>query len=248
MPAPTFQYTYSDRLPSRNNGLAFVASIRVYWRRDPSNGSQPTSPRIVARTIRAVVEGIAQQSSVLRLHVAEEEIEEVLRKRLPFVDDGAEILNAHVSLTVDQETLDSAMRLERLLHEQELDELARRQAKGRADFLRDVMLKDPASARIYTMFELSPRIGGPSAHVDLDRLVQQVNDWHPEARWIGIAQILHDFLNGLSEGGRKDLLNIIQHAISLLGTPHQAARFSDIAGEPDGPVSISESSMPRLDE
>ncbi|WP_424528744.1 hypothetical protein ACOZ38_03390 [Sphaerisporangium viridialbum] len=162
--------------------------------------------------------------------------------------DGVEVLGARVNLFVDQETIDSAMRLERLLHEQELDELARRQAKARADFLREVMLKDPASARIYTMIELSPRVGGPSVHVDLDRLVEQVNEWHPDSRWISVAQILHEFLSGLSEGGRKDLLNIIHHAVRLLGTPDQATRLSEVAEKPSIPAPLSGSSPPRPGE
>ncbi|MEU4579446.1 hypothetical protein [Nonomuraea sp. NPDC023979] len=182
------------------------------------------------------------------MHAAEEDIEAALRIKLPIVADGIEVFGAHVSLSVDQDTIDAAMQLERLLREHELDDLARRQAKGRADFLREEILKDPASAQIYAMFELSPRIGGPSANINLDRLVQQVNEWHPESRWIAVAQILHDFLSNLSEGGRKDLLNIVQHALSLLGTPEQVARLSNFSGRPDIAAPLPEASIPRQDE
>lgn len=245
---PTFRYVYSDRFPSRDAGLAFTATIRADWRRLVAGRGKLSSPRVVARALRPLVEDVCGQASVLRVHAAEEDVEAALWSVVPVATDGVEVLDARVRLSVDQDTIDAAMRLERMHHELELDDLARRQAKGRADFLREEILKNPASAQMYALFELSPRVGGVSPDVDFGRLVQQINDWHPESRWIGVAQILHDFLNGLSGSGRKDLLNIVQHALSLLGTPDQVARLSHVCGRPDSAQPNPQSSALRKDD
>lgn len=244
---PISVYSYTDRLPSRNDGLAFSASIRYEWRRDLATWNRWSSPRAAARLIRTICEEVSGTATVLRVSAVEDEIAHRLRQGMPIVYEGIEIVQARVFLTVDQETINAAERLERLLHEYELDELARRQAKARADFLRDVMLSDPAAARLYAMLELPPRLGGPSGQTEVDDLVRRICEWHPQSRWVVIAQVLHDFVNGLSPNGRKDLLNIMQSAISTLGSREQALRLSNAAAMPDdlhSPASTESGELP----
>jgi hypothetical protein len=179
------------------------------------------------------VEESANNANVLRVRAAEQDVASALRDQLPVRRNGVELVRVDVTLSVDEETTEAAKRLERIRHEYELDELARRQAKARADFLRDVMLADPASADLYTMLELPPRLGGPTTPDGLEELVRKVKQWHPQSRWVLIAQILYEFLDGLSESGRKDLINIIHGALAILGTAEQAAKFESAVTMPE---------------
>ncbi|NUW36037.1 hypothetical protein HTZ77_32150 [Nonomuraea sp. SMC257] len=185
---------------------------------------------------RRIVEKTVRETSVLRLQDAEEKVEAVLRDRLPLRGEGVEVVRATVALTTDDETVRAAKRVQRLLHEQELDELARRQVKARADFLREVMFADPASARLYAMLDIPERIGGAREGMDVDEVVRRLNEWSPRSRWVVTAQILYDFVNGLSESGREDLLKIVASAIATLGTTEQADEFLHTAHIAEDPL------------
>ncbi|MFI0902170.1 hypothetical protein ACH4TE_01285 [Streptomyces sioyaensis] len=124
---------------------------------------------------------------------------------------------------------------DRLRRDYELDALARRQARARADFLRDEILANPASARLYTLLERSaehwPRLGGPPADTSLPDLVREVQGWQPHARWVVIAQLLHDFATGLTEEGRKEFVTILAKAVKVHGDEKTAQALIDAAGE-----------------
>ncbi|MEU2910339.1 hypothetical protein ACFYM3_24175 [Streptomyces massasporeus] len=124
---------------------------------------------------------------------------------------------------------------DRLRHEHELDALARRQARARADFLRTEILASPASARLYTLLERYtehwPRLGGPPAGTSLPDLVREVQQWQPQARWVVVAQLLHDFVAGLTEEGRKELLTILAKAVQVHGDEKTAQALIKAAGE-----------------
>lgn len=119
--------------------------------------------------------------------------------------------------------------------EYELDALARRQARARADFLRTEILADPASARLYTLLERYsehwPRLGGPPAGTSLPDLVREVQQWEPQARWVVVAQLLHDFVAGLTEEGRKELLTILAKAVKVHGDEKTAQALINATGE-----------------
>ncbi|MCT9138291.1 hypothetical protein N4G67_04255 [Streptomyces violarus] len=124
---------------------------------------------------------------------------------------------------------------DRLRREYELDALARRQARARADFLRAEILASPASARLYTLLERYtehwPRLGGPPAGTSLPDLVREVQQWQPQARWVVVAQLLHDFTAGLTEEGRKELLTILAKAVKVHGDDKIAQALIEAAGE-----------------
>ncbi|QLE71781.1 hypothetical protein FGW37_09325 [Streptomyces rectiverticillatus] len=124
---------------------------------------------------------------------------------------------------------------DRLHREYELDALARRQARARADFLRTEILANPASARLYTLLERYtehwPRLGGPPAGTSLPDLVREVQQWQPQVRWVAVAQLLHDFVAGLTEEGRKELLTILAKAVQVHGDERTAQALIKAAGE-----------------
>ncbi|WP_189822683.1 hypothetical protein [Streptomyces finlayi] len=123
----------------------------------------------------------------------------------------------------------------RLRREYELDSLARRQARAREDFLRREILASPASARLYTLLERSadywPRLGGPPAGTDLSSLVREVQQWHPQESWVTVAQLLHDFVLGLSLEGRKEFLTILANAVHVHGDEKRAQLLTNALGE-----------------
>ncbi len=141
----------------------------------------------------------------------------------------------------EQEREDAQRRVEhsreedQLRREYELDALARRQARARAEFLRTEILADPASARLYTLLERYtehwPRLGAPPAGTSLPDLVREVQQWQPQARWVVVAQLLHDFVAGLTEEGRKELLTILAKAVKVHGDEKTAQALINAAGE-----------------
>ncbi|MEV4503830.1 hypothetical protein [Streptomyces klenkii] len=102
-----------------------------------------------------------------------------------------------------------------------MDALACREARTRADFLRTELLANPASARLYTLLESYtehwPRLGGPPAGTGLPDLIREVQQWQPQARWVVVAHLLHDFVAGLTEEGRKEFLTTLAKAVTVHG-------------------------------
>ncbi|GAA3423688.1 hypothetical protein GCM10018953_08710 [Streptosporangium nondiastaticum] len=223
-PPPTTVYAFRDRIDSRDEGLPFLAFIRIEWFRDQDGVEKSCSPRTLAHTIRKIIEPLAQKGSVLRARAVEDEIFVELSQRLPLRVSSLVVSNVTVTLTVDDEVIDAAHKEEHLRREIKLDELARRQAKGRYDFLRDVILADPGAAQLYSLVDLPERIGKLPSR-DHDELVRRIAEWHPKSRWVVVGQILNDFLNKLSESGKNDLITVLHGAISTLGTEAQIARI-----------------------
>ncbi|MEU0631463.1 hypothetical protein [Streptomyces sp. NPDC005989] len=124
---------------------------------------------------------------------------------------------------------------ERLRHDHELDDLARRQAQARESFLREEILADPATARLYGLLEGAskhwPRLGGPPTGTNLEELVREVRQWQPGQQWVTIAQLLHDFVANLTEAGRKELLIILTDAVRAFGDENTAHRLALLSGE-----------------
>ncbi|MFF2013723.1 hypothetical protein ACFVWY_32315 [Streptomyces sp. NPDC058195] len=124
---------------------------------------------------------------------------------------------------------------DQLRREYELDALARRQARARADFVRTEILANPASARLYTLLERHtehwPRLGGPPAGTSLPDLVREVQEWTPQARWVTVAQLLHEFVAGLTEEGHKEFVKILAKAIKVHGDEKIAQALIEATGE-----------------
>ncbi|MDG9682480.1 hypothetical protein QC334_06950 [Streptomyces sp. DH18] len=122
-----------------------------------------------------------------------------------------------------------------LRREFELDTLARRQARAREQFLRTEILANPGSARLYTLLEGAaehwPRLGGPPAGTSLPDLVREVQQWQPQARWVVVAQLLHDFVIDLTEEGRKEFLTILAKAVKVHGDEKTAHALIKAAEE-----------------
>ncbi|MFG2848350.1 hypothetical protein ACGF12_35095 [Kitasatospora sp. NPDC048296] len=135
----------------------------------------------------------------------------------------------------DRRREEHAQEEDQLRREYELDTLARRQARARADFLRAEILADPASARLYTLLERYtehwPRLGGPPAGTSLPDLVREVQQWQPQTRWVVVAQLLHDFVAGLTEEGRKEFLTILAKAVKVHGDEKAAQALIKAASE-----------------
>ncbi|MFF0744949.1 hypothetical protein ACFYVL_31560 [Streptomyces sp. NPDC004111] len=214
-------------LASCDAGLTFTAVFRVEWQRSPDERSA-APPGDAGRAIRMLAEHLAGQRSVLRCAALEQDINYDLRQRLPWTTDGVEIVRAHVTLRCDEHTRTSAHRLAQLHREEELAELARRQASARLQFLQHEVLRTPATARLYLMLERT----GPQlpSETDLDALVQDVQKWHPQAQWVVVAQLLHTFLGKLSPGDTRDLLRTLRALFLDYGEKELAERLP--AGEP----------------
>ncbi|MGW2046301.1 hypothetical protein ACWCPF_14115 [Streptomyces sp. NPDC001858] len=201
---------FRDVLDSDEHGLAFNAVIRIEWRRHESEPCTTTAYEDVGRAVRGIAERLAADRSVLRAEATEQDINHELRSRLPRLIEGIEILQARVSLHVDEHTRTSAERMAQLRREETLAELARRQTTARIRFMQDEILRTPATARLYLMLEQTAHHGFLPPGVDADQIVRDVQQWHPEAKWVVVAQLLHTFLGNLTAQDGNDLLHTLR--------------------------------------
>ncbi|MFG2918026.1 hypothetical protein ACGF0D_34685 [Kitasatospora sp. NPDC048298] len=251
-------YVFSDRLISIDPSLRFSSKIQVTWRRLP-DALPAVGPHTAARLVRPLIDEAAATCDVLRQAAAEQDITATLDAQLPLGSDGVEVVHVRIRLTVDEETYDSALQAEQLRHahqrevarlrqdherhaerlqrEYELDDLARRQVRAREEFLRREILANPASARLYSLLERSTdnwqRLGAPPVGTDVTELVREVQQWQPGQRWVTAAQLLHDFVSGLSNEGRKELLTILADSVRAYGNEEVAKHLANLTGEPE---------------
>jgi hypothetical protein len=222
----TWTSVFDDRPGSRDAGLSFDAVIRAEWRHSPQGPINPDARHAASRAARLLVEKQLSSESVLRVAAAEQELAAALHDQLPFLRDGFELLRIRVTLRVDDHTAEGARLKERARHEFELDEMDRRQARARMEFLRNELLANPSAARLYTLIQHSPRLGGPPERSDPEELVRQIHQWHPDSRWVLVARTLHTFVSKLTEDNARDFLRILGSAMTTLGHRQLAEEIS----------------------
>ncbi|MFF4765107.1 MULTISPECIES: hypothetical protein [unclassified Streptomyces] len=201
---------FSDLLDSNEPSLTFDATIRVEWRRQEGEPGSATAYRDVGRAVRRIAESFASQRNVLRWEATEQDINHELRRLVPWCADGIEILRAQVTLRVDDHTRITAQRIAQLQREEALEELARRQTSARIRFMQDEILRTPATARLYLLLEQNAHHGHLPPGTDTDQIVREVQQWHPQAQWVAVAQLLHTFLGKLTDKDAGDLLRTLQ--------------------------------------
>ncbi|MBL1091079.1 MULTISPECIES: hypothetical protein [Streptomyces] len=224
--------------------LFFTAEIRVTWRR--ADTKAPASRHAAPRMARREIEKAAELCDVLRPRAAEQDITVAVQEQLPLAADGVVVTDVQVRVSVDDTTRRAALHSEhlrqeyqrqeeRIVRDHELDELARRQVRAREAFLREEILANPATARLYGLLEGASkhwsRLGGPPTDTDLDDLVREVQQWQSGQQWVTAAQLLHDFVAGLTEEGRKELLTLLADAVRAFGDEHVAHRLALLSGE-----------------
>ncbi|MBB1256239.1 hypothetical protein H3146_23200 [Streptomyces sp. OF3] len=240
----TWTSVFTDRIKSTDPVLFFTAEIRVTWRR--ADATTPANRYTAPRLARRAIEKAAEHCDVLRPEATEQDITIAVRAQLPLVADGVVVTDVHVRISVDDATRRAALHSERvrqeyrrqeerIRHDHELDELARRQVRAREAFLREEILANPATARLYGLLEGASkhwsRLGGPPTGTDLDELVREVQQWHPGQQWVTVAQLLHSFVASLTEEGRRELLTLLVDAVRAFGDEHTAHRLALIPGE-----------------
>ncbi|MEV0846396.1 hypothetical protein AB0J21_11060 [Streptomyces sp. NPDC049954] len=193
-----------------------------------------------------MIDKAAATCDVLRPAAAEQDIGTALAKAMPIGGAGVIVVDATVSIGVDEPTREAALAAEQLQQnhrrqeellrrELELDELARRQVKAREEFLQNHILANPATARLYTALEGAaenwPRLGGPPTGTDLEELVRTVRQWQPGQQWVVVAQVIHDFAGKLTPEGCKELLVLLAGTVGAFGDEDAARALTAIAGE-----------------
>ncbi|MFF3290884.1 hypothetical protein [Streptomyces sp. NPDC003023] len=219
---------FSDLLHSCDEGLHFTAAFRVEWQRPADGAVGPASPGDAGRPVRLLAESLASQRSILRYEATEQDINHELRRRLPWTIDGVEIVWANVTLSIDEHARTCAARIARLRSEEELAELARHQVSARIRFMQEEILRTPATARLYLMLEQAGQ-ELPSG-TDVDALVKAVQQWHPQAQWVVVAQLLHTFLGNLNPRDAGDLLGTLRALFLEYGEKELAEQLP--IGEP----------------
>jgi hypothetical protein len=184
-----------DRLEAADE-LWFDADVRIVCRRrrqSPTSGSPASTPKDL---IREIAEGETRRFSVLRAGAAEGRANSALWTRLPFRHGRFEILEATISLSVGQAVVrvgeDLAVAQAGLL----VDLAERRRAQARVEFLRDQVLHDPATAKLYLLFESRMLSGVAVSAEEIASLVKEVAKWNPTGKWMRVSELVLEFLEG----------------------------------------------------
>ncbi|MFD5842316.1 hypothetical protein [Streptomyces chartreusis] len=222
---PTWVREFRDLLDSSDDELTFTATMRVEWCRPTDGPSTTTAYGDAGRQVRLLAQGMAKQRSVLRAEATEQDINYELRSRTPWQIEGIEILWAQVSLYVDDHTLSSAERMAQLRREAALEDLARQQTAARIRFMQDEVLRTPATARLYLMLEQNAQHGALPPGIDIDEIVRDVQQWHPQAQWVVVAQLVHTFLVNLTAEDRSDLLHTVRGMFEEYGEKELAEQL-----------------------
>ncbi|MFJ9740099.1 hypothetical protein [Streptomyces sp. NPDC101166] len=222
---PTWIREFCDFLDSRDDELTFTATMRVEWCRPVDGPSTTTAYDDAGRQVRLVAQDMAKQRSVLRAEATEQDINYELRRRTPWQTEGIEILRAQVSLHVDDHTRSSAERMAQLRRETALEDIARQQTAARIRFMQDEILRTPATARLYLTLEQNAQHGALPPGTDINEIVRDAQQWHPQAQWVVIAQLLHTFLTNLSAEDRGDLLRTVRGMFEEYGEKELAEQL-----------------------
>ncbi|MEU3072703.1 hypothetical protein [Streptomyces laurentii] len=229
---------FEDRVTSSQPNLEFTVAFRVEWRVPRATPSSRIPVGQAGRTVRGLVEQVAERHSVLRPAAAEQEINHLLKHDLPLRTPELEVSWAYVDVTVDEDTRLYAEQVAQAGRELELDALARRQTQARMQFMREEVLHSPASARIFLMLENSSRLGMLPPGTDVDGVIREIQQWAPQSRWVVIAQLLHAFVNRLSDADADDLLGTLRSLFTDYGAPDLAEQVPTPTASPNqGPGS-----------
>lgn len=215
---------FEDQVTSSQPGLDFTVAFRTEWRAPRSTPLPRLPAGEASRTVRVLAEQAAARHTVLRPAVAEQEINSLLARSLPLRTDELEVSWARVTVSVPVEVRTHAEQIAQAHRELELDALARRQVQARMRFMHEKILHSPASARIYLMLENSARLGVLPPGLDVDRVVQEIQRWNPQSRWVVIAQLVHTFIDRLSEADADALLVTLRSLFHDFGEPELAAQ------------------------
>ncbi|MEU3512912.1 hypothetical protein ABZ733_34665 [Streptomyces longwoodensis] len=228
----TWVREFRDFLDSSDDDLTFTATIRVEWGRPANEPGTTTSYEDAGRQVRLLAQDVAGQRSVLRAEATEQDINYELRRRMPWLTEGIEIVWAQVSLHVDDHTRSTAERMAQLRREAALEELARQQTAARIRFMQDEILRTPATARLYLMLEQSTHHGALPPGIDIEQVVRDVQQWHPQAQWVVVAQLVYAFLANLTVEDRSDLLHTVRALFLEYGEKELAEQLPVTPREP----------------
>lgn len=226
------QWDYEDHMESLDAGIFFDVRVHITATREPNCRLDPELA--AAAILRRHLERATRRYTVLRRHAALEDIHASLINELPVTTAGVTVQTATVALMVSDDARRSAQSIEHATSECSLDAIARRQTLARMNFLRDECFNNPAAARIYLMLEYNARIGGPGPYTNPEDLVKEIARWHPESRWISVAEIVTTFVQQLTPGQENDLLKILISATTTLGRPGLAAELERVVSQDAG--------------
>ncbi|MER7728899.1 hypothetical protein [Streptomyces sp. NPDC096323] len=215
---------FEDQVTSSQPGLDFTVAFRTEWQAPRSTPASRLPSGEASRTVRQLTERAAARHTVLRPAAAEQEINRLLAHSLPLRTDELEVSWACVNVSVAVEVRTYAEQITQARRELELDALARRQVQARMQFMHEEILHSPASARIYLMLENSARLGVLPPGLDVDGVVQEIQRWSPQSRWVVIAQLVHTFVDRLSEADADALLVTLRSLFHDFGEPDLAAQ------------------------
>ncbi|RJQ84680.1 hypothetical protein [Amycolatopsis panacis] len=227
-------YVHHDHYPSVDDDVAFKVTLTVRARVRSRRGQSPPDPLdLIVPAADKVIRPAARRIGGLRCGYLQHRVAGELAELTSKSTKDARISDVYCRVKLDEETAARAREVQRMRHELELDELARQQARARAQFIRDECLADPATARVYTLLERSPRLGELAGVLDGDDLVAQLAQWHEPAMPVLIAQAVIGLLGRLTPKQSYDIVDNFIGVVRGYGAPEVADQLQALNKHPD---------------
>ena len=227
-------YVCRDYYPSADEGIGFTVVLTVRARVSSRRDQLPPDPLdLVVPAADRVIRPAATGVSALRCNYLQHTIAGELAELTALSTKHVQISDVYSRVTLDDDAAGQAREAQRMRHELELDDLARKQARARARFIRDECLADPATARIYTLLEKSPRLGELAGVLDRDNLVIEVAQWHERARPVLIAQAVIDLFGRLTPGQSYEIVDRFINIVRGFGATELAGLLQHVNTRPE---------------
>ncbi|MGI5500847.1 hypothetical protein [Lentzea sp. CA-135723] len=227
------EYSYRDSVPSADEGVEFTVVLTVQARVARRRGQSPPDPLdLVVPAADAIIRPMAAGTAALRAGYLQHTVASQVADLKSLSDKQARISDVFVWISLDDDAAARAREVQRLLHELRLDELARRQARARARFVRDECLADPATARIYALLEKSPRTGELGDVLAREDLVTQVAQWHEPAKAVLVTRGIIGLFERLTPEQAVDIVSRFIPVLKAYGAVELADELQGINTPP----------------
>jgi hypothetical protein len=219
--------TFIESFATKDPELEVAAEVSVRWRH-LANVQPHTDPSAALRAhLRAIVGEAVGQEPATRAHAAQDIINAKLGTPQWIERTSIYVVQAHAQLIVDPHVhTDAADREQARQH-------ARRRAEELADEIKHVeafrsrVLADPGMAMAYWFLKNPEQATQQQALNDIESLSQKIASYDPENSWVQISLILQKFIEGLSEGDRRDSLEVLRKWLERFDGEEYLKRLPD---------------------
>jgi len=233
---PRGPIAFTEQLASSTRGFYFIAQFQAVWHLHVPYRQQRQPEQAARHLLTRNATTVTARTPVTHASAAQAEINTLLG-RLGTATAEVSVLDASVSLAVEDQMLRQARAHEHRIREQELANLTQEHELRRLQRFRDTVLTDPAAAMSYWFMQHPDQLDD-AVYTQIAALVTKIADHDPSMSWLHVARVLDSFIQGLEVGDKRALLRLLADKMVLFGNREMAqqltADLSTTTGNHDG--------------